>query len=163
MDADFQMEDPSSALFEVFAAADPDLTVIAELIDRGADVNAVNEDGDTMLMLACADYQCEEDLDKIKLLLELGADINAKKNGLNCLFDAYRTWSPELVEMLLRAGANPNCISTYGDGALLDWVSNDLWLYKDNNLEQGGPLTRIYRLLKDYDAKPGTALLKGKQ
>jgi ankyrin repeat protein len=162
MEAEFNQENMDAALFEAFAAAEPDLGVIAGLINEGANVNAVDENGDTLLMLACADYQTEEDLDKVKLLLELGADINAEKDGLNCLFDAYRTWSPELVEMLLRAGANPNCIATYGDGALLDWVSNDLWLYKDNNLEQGGPLTRIYRLLRDYDAKRGTEMQKGR-
>ena len=158
MSAEFKQDELDAKLFEAFAADQPDLSLIAVLVNEGADINALNEDGDSMLMLACADYQCEEDLDKVVLLLELGADINAEKDGLNCLFDAYKTWAPELVELLLRSGANPNCISTYGDGALLDWVLNDLWMYKEENLEKGGPLTKIYQLLKEFDAKSGNEL-----
>ena len=160
MGFDHSQEELDAALFSVFSDEQPDLGMVATLVNSGANINAFNEEGDTILMLACAAYRSEEDLDKIVILLELGADINIEKDGLNCLFDAYRTWSPELVELLLRSGGNPNCVSTYGDGALLDWVANDLWMYKDENLEKGGPLTKIYRLLKDFDAKPGSLLTK---
>lgn len=158
MEININQEDLDAQLFAAFCEPEPDLGVVAALIAQGANVNALNEDGDSILMLACADYQTAEDLDKIRLLLELGADINTEKDGLNCLFDAYKTWAPELVELLLRSGANPNCIATYGDGALLDWVANDLWMYKNENIEQGGPLTKIYQLLKDFDAKSGREL-----
>ncbi|MFZ4544895.1 MAG: ankyrin repeat domain-containing protein [Saprospiraceae bacterium] len=147
-----------SELFQAFAEQDSDLAKIADLITAGANIDAENEEGDTILMLACDACQTEEDLDKVKLILELGADINYEKDGLNCLFDAYRTWVPELVELLLRSGADPNCYSTNGDGALLDWVANDLWMYKDKNMAQGGPLTKIYQMLKEFDAKTSREL-----
>ena len=58
------------------------IEIIKLLIDRGADVNAVTDDGETPLETAIGSYWAlaerhrEKQLEKIKLLIETGADIS---------------------------------------------------------------------------------------
>ena len=63
-------------------AADCSKETIQEVIDHGADVNAVNSRGRTALLLGCFYRQ----MDSVKVLLEAGADPSvADKEGFSCL------------------------------------------------------------------------------
>ena len=57
------------------AAEEGDLKKGRKLLDKGADVNAKDEYGDTALIRASAE---EGDLKKVRKLLDKGADVNAK-------------------------------------------------------------------------------------
>lgn len=110
--------------------------VIQFLVERGADVNAQNDKGQTALMLA------RENADAVKALIEAGANVNlrdhegntammqgtwaiqqllrhagASEEGLNdvALVEAAREGNLTKLEGLLQAGANVN----YGDGSAL--------------------------------------------
>ena len=66
-------------------AADCSKETIQEIIDHGADVNAVNSRGRTALLLGCFYRQ----MDSVKVLLEAGADPSvADKEGFSCLHAA---------------------------------------------------------------------------
>lgn len=133
--------------------SNPDELKIKELIQHGANINAINKIGDNLLQNIISSIEPGEDLKSIHLLIELGADLNYANEGLNCLFDAYLTRYPELVELLLKAGANPNCIGADIPQSLLDWVEFDLRVEERHEMPSAVALTKIVQLLKDYGAK----------
>lgn len=74
------------------------------LIARGADVNAKDSDGDTVLMLAASSDTLP--LETIKTLLERGADVNARNvKGETALDIARRRGASPVVALLVKAGA----------------------------------------------------------
>jgi hypothetical protein len=84
------------------------------------------------------------------------------KEGFNCLFDAALTQKPELVELLLKSGANPNCVSSDTAESLLDWAVFEQFYQK--NEERGGaePMEKIVQLLKNYGAKSNSEIFADK-
>ncbi len=80
------------------------LEVVALLLDEGAEIDAVDEEGRTALMRASGGHS---DLDTIKLLLDRGADLHTRDHsGCSALLHAARHWwDPEAVELLLDRGA----------------------------------------------------------
>lgn len=110
--------------------------VIKFLVNRGANPNARNENGETAMIVAC------NNADAVKALIEAGADVNIRDNegntammladwtvqqllrqagaseeGLNdiALVEAASEGDLDKVKQLLQAGANIN----YGDGSAL--------------------------------------------
>ena len=85
------------------------------LLDKGADVNAKNNDGWTALMCAS-----EKGYAKIvSMLLKNGADVNAKNNGgWTALMKASQEAYKEIVEILLKNGADVNAVTKNGYTAL---------------------------------------------
>ncbi len=77
---------------------------LKKLLDGGLKPNAATAGGSTLLMFVA------RDLAKVKLLLDRGADVNARaKTGFNALLIASRfAGNAEVVKMLLKAGAKPN-------------------------------------------------------
>jgi ankyrin repeat protein len=87
-----------------------DVNAVSQMLDHGADVNAVDPLGRTPLMYAAASYLLP--LDVVKLLVEHGADINAKDthklsgdSGLTVLDIARLHGETPIVEYLVKAGA----------------------------------------------------------
>ena len=79
-----------------------DFTEVKKLIEAGADVNAQNNEGWTVLMLAS--YFGHPEV--AKLLVESGADVNAQNNeGVTALILALEGGHPEVAQLLMEAGA----------------------------------------------------------
>ncbi|MEW6348825.1 MAG: ankyrin repeat domain-containing protein [Thermodesulfobacteriota bacterium] len=95
--------------------------VIRVLVDRGADVNAADNEGWTALMEAVPD----RDAETVKMLLDGGADVNAKnKDGLTALAIAvHRKHGPEVAELFLERGADVNAKDKDGRTALMTVLS----------------------------------------
>jgi ankyrin repeat protein len=118
----------------------------ADLIERGADVNLANKGGWTPLYLATDNRNIENgdypvrrgDLDHlefIKLLLDKGADVNARvkdsteirtvftnqwldENGATAFLRASQSGDVELMKLLLARGADPKIATVLGVTAL---------------------------------------------
>jgi ankyrin repeat protein len=74
------------------------------LLDRGADANATDRDGHTILMLAASSDALP--IDGIRTLLDRGADIHAKAaQGETALDFAKLRGSTPVVDLLVKAGA----------------------------------------------------------
>ena len=79
------------------------------LISRGANPNAKGDCGTTLLHIACDE---ESDPERVRYLLQHGADPNVVDDlGCTPLYLAAYD-NPEIVQLLLHAGANPNFART---------------------------------------------------
>jgi len=100
------------------AAAYDDVELVQKLIERGADVNAVDDiDGDIPLIQTClGNYR---QMEMIKLLLDKGAEINHQGNNkATCLFYVAAAGHTEVVRELLNRGADPKIRDSKGKTAL---------------------------------------------
>jgi len=61
----------------IIACSEGNLEIVKLLLDRGACIEAKNNDGDTPLIIACSGGH----LEMVKLLLDRGACIEAKNNN----------------------------------------------------------------------------------
>ncbi len=120
------------------------LEVVKLLLDRGADINAKNNSGGTALMVASGKTffwptetfaqtgrkalvvgSGKGHLEVVKLLLDRGADVNAKaKDGDTALMSAAGKGHPEIVERLFNSGADINAKRTDGFTPLMVASSN---------------------------------------
>ena len=84
------------------AAFKGDLSQVKRLIAKGVDVNTIQNDGATALMLAVNKGRGSI----IQILLAKGADVNAKTNkGWTALVAAKKMRREKIVQMLIKAGA----------------------------------------------------------
>lgn len=94
--------------------------IAAELLRRGAAVNAVNNDGNQALWQACF----SADTALIALLIENGADLNHQNdNGATCLMYAASASKTEITAQLLTAGADVR-LKSLDDFTALDMAGN---------------------------------------
>ena len=89
----------------------------------GVDISSFSQRnvmGDTVLHTVCS----WGELDAVKILVSAGADVNAKgdKGGIP-LFNAVVGESAEVVDFLLRSGADPGIPNEYGR-LVLDYAKN---------------------------------------
>ncbi|ELU14351.1 hypothetical protein CAPTEDRAFT_190474 [Capitella teleta] len=93
------------------------------LLERDADVNSRNSDGETALMLALVsthdDDQTSDRIKYLQLLLQHGADPNLQevRHGNTALMLACRSvaaWAPRAIILLLSFGANPSTCNRHG-------------------------------------------------
>ncbi len=88
---------------------------LRKLIEAGADVKAFDsESGQTTLMLAALGYKT---IGTIKILLDGGVPVNAEdKYGNTALMNAISNNRLEIVDLLLKSGADPNLLTYYAPG-----------------------------------------------
>lgn len=109
------------------------------LLDKGADINVINNPGLTPLHYAAMNYFSRySNLDIVVMLIEKGADVNAKGNGgdrpihtpaLNCNF--------EMLRLLIEKGADVNATNDKGETALHVTSSNGSFECVNLLLEKG--------------------------
>ena len=93
-----------------------DYAEVKRLIEAEADVNAQDNNGFTVLMLASANGH----IDVAQLLIEEGADVNAQdKIGATALIVASRRGQTYIVKLLIEAGADVNAQTNDGGTALM--------------------------------------------
>ena len=118
-----------------------DFEMLNVLINLGADINAVADNGSTPVLAAC-----NQDLDIVKWLVEHGADINKPdSDGVTCLMIAVQE-SKKISQFLIDNGANVNAQDLSGDTAL-HWaieICEGYQLVKEE----------IVQLLIDHDSDP---------
>ncbi len=86
------------------------------LLERGADINSKDNEGDTPLLLSVMSGK----KDTFKLLLKLGADVNvADKYGVTPLMRAAEDNDAEIINDLINKGANVNAQTQSGSTALM--------------------------------------------
>ena len=96
--------DETEILF--IAALRGEFEAVSQLVDAGVDVNAKDENGDTVLIVAAGDGL----LGVVEVLLENGADVHAKNDllGRTALHLAALNGHPAVVELLATHGADAN-------------------------------------------------------
>ena len=88
-----------------------DVEVMRQLLDEGADVNALDRHGQTSLMIAARDGR----VDIVRLLIDRGADMNrTAKYHLTALMLAVIAGHEPVVAALIAAGAD---LTQTGSGA----------------------------------------------
>lgn len=98
------------------AACWKDVAEVQQLLERGANIEARNQDGMTPLMAAAEWGKVEN----VKLLLTKRANIEAKNNrGDTPLIRAAMNGWAEVVKVLLEKGANIEARNDYGQTALI--------------------------------------------
>lgn len=98
---------PGSSTPLMYAALYGSAADVRDLLTAGADPNLANESGATALMWAT------DSLEKVRLLIDHGADVNAKSDAVRTplLIAAGRHGAAPVVKLLLDHGANPSAHS----------------------------------------------------
>jgi ankyrin repeat protein len=94
------------------------LTYVQSLLDKGADVNARDEDGNSALIIAIS----FGNTDVAEMLLRRGADVNARNESEETALMASAStyfYNPSIVKMLLDRGADINASAEDGVTALM--------------------------------------------
>ena len=119
------------------------LEIMKLLVEAGANLNHINEHGETVLSIACF----KGDLEKVKYLISVGADVNAR-NGFAFFGAIYARNKFEICKVLIGAGINVNYTNEYGYTPLHKACSNAdldiIELLLDNGADQ---------TIKDIDEK----------
>jgi ankyrin repeat protein len=113
----------------LLAAYSSDLELMRLLLENGADPSLTNVDHTNALMVAAGVHiwtvgespgSNDEALEAVKLLLDLGADVNAENDwGYTPLLGAAHRGSPEIVQLLVDRGARLDAKVKKSGGAIM--------------------------------------------
>ena len=107
----------------MYALKNKNFAVIKTLLDNGADVNAHDSLGNTVLMYAC---RFNADKDIVKMLIRYGANVNARDNNWkSVLMYASQNDNLEILKILVQSGANVNAKMEDGTTALIIAAQNN--------------------------------------
>jgi len=96
------------------------LEIVKVLVQNGADVNTVDDRGNTPLMRAASGNNKENTLEIVKFLVQNGADVNAiDKMGFTPLIHAADGNNPAVVKLLLDKNADVNVQNKYQETPLM--------------------------------------------
>jgi ankyrin repeat protein len=135
----------------LFASMRGDVEAVSALLDDGADVNVMHDDGWSGLILAAANGHSQV----VQALLAKGAKVDAKENlmGQTALIWAVNGGHSAVVKALLKAGANVNARDKFGGTALTRAASNGQSEIVKTLLEAGADINA-----REYDGD--TALIE---
>ncbi|MFP9129848.1 ankyrin repeat domain-containing protein [Niallia sp. BSM11] len=92
------------------------ISEITSFIEKGIDINSVDQEGRTAAMVATYN----NDPETVKLLIENGADVNIQDNMKNNPFlYAGAEGYLEIVKLTINAGADPKLVNRFGGTALI--------------------------------------------
>lgn len=94
-------------LFDEVSEFDLDKNKIKKLIEKGANVNAIEPEVKNTVLMEAVEMLEDDEADVITLLLELGANPNIEIEELNALILAIYDQKIEMIKALLKGGANP--------------------------------------------------------
>ena len=111
----------------IIAVLTENLKTVQKLLNKGVDVNAKNEKGVPVLMLnPPGEHSYGKAYDIFKLLVEHGADVNAKdSDGRTPLMAVAFLGHPIIVKILIDHGADVNIESLSGETAILSAARNE--------------------------------------
>lgn len=140
----------------------PNIDLINELIIKGANINVIIYDNDSLLMQL---INPEDENDKntnhydiIKYLIEKGVDLNYidPSIGYNCLINAQRALKPDIFELLLKNGIYQNNICFESPMSIFDTIYCDTMIElneKRFSKEDLDNYDKILWLIEDNGAK----------
>lgn len=154
---------------ELFRSLDeipPNPRRIRHLIEQGANVNAKDKDGYSVLWHCLAIGQAQRAI--IELLVESGANIDQEKDMLlsdTCVHAPLSDVAFEVIAYLLGKGANPNLVVAGNTPLPLDFVEHFCFCYskwckegRKGFSEALEHMSAIARLLRDAGAKRASEL-----
>ena len=112
IDVDAQRFGGLSALY--WACTIPSDYPLQLLLAHGAQIDPTQEADDSPLLRVC--HEC--DLKKMEMLLDAGADPNAKVSGHPLLTHLASAGHPNLTAVLIEHGADVHCVNIHGDQAI---------------------------------------------
>lgn len=121
----------TTALME--AADAGDTAAVKFLLDKGADIEVANDDGDTAFVMACISERSrmERKEECVRFFISKGVNIERiDHEGKTPLMRAVGEGVTEVVEILLNAGANVNVQDDQGETALFLAISNNPEIFR---------------------------------
>jgi len=148
-----------NSLFAELSKIQPNECIIRDLVNKGANINAIDCNDDTVIGDAISNLSNGLDIRYIKLLIDLGADVNLLTYGVNCLFHAIFLYRIDIFELLLNFGADPNCIIDDEAHSILDMIIDDeCFLHMEQDFENEKIMKEIEHLLIKHGAKQACEL-----
>ena len=119
------LQELNKQLFDALNETEVSPSKIQQLLQAGAEVNAVDEEGNTPLLRACSRY-CHVPPAVAELLLEAGAGVDAvSPRGMTPLARAVIKEDAELVALLLRQAEPEKVFGQSAACCLLEAVARD--------------------------------------